>query len=396
MQVFRQEPTIPFMDWLPKFAMLSGLLMVASLVSIATLGLNFGIDFAGGYEIQVKLPSAVNEAKLTEVLQPLQLTGLRLQRYGEVHENEFLVMVREQTTLSQAERQQLRAAFEKLAVAGAGELQDWRLTASGERLQARFSKRVEKQAVRDAIDGVGLQVASLEVGGHEDTSSFTVVFVSVADRVQRALQEGLSLAPAMDVVQRVEFVGPQVGAELRNQGILAVFYALVFILLYIAIRFDFFFAPGAVVALVHDVTITMGVFSLCQLEFNLPIVAAVLALVGYSLNDTIVVYDRIRENVLRLRGRKLRDLITVSLNQTMSRTLLTSATTLLVVGALWVFAGGTIRAFSIALFVGVCVGTYSSVAVAAPVYALLRERNERQRGQGNRPAQKSQSTTLAA
>jgi preprotein translocase subunit SecF len=168
-----------------------------------------------------------------------------------------------------------------------------------------------------------------------------------------------------------------VGAELRNDGIMAIVYALGFILLYIAVRFDLAFAPGAVLALIHDVLITVGVFSLLQLEFNLPVIAAILAIVGYSLNDTIVVYDRIRENSLRYRGRTLRDLVNTSLNQTLSRTLLTSATTMLVVLALLIVGGGIIRDFSIALTVGVMVGTYSSVAIASPAYIFLRERAEK-------------------
>ena len=208
--------------------------------------------------------------------------------------------------------------------------------------------------------------------------------MSLSDQVEDALRQANGVPESEKLVSRVEFVGPQVGAELRNQGIMAIVYALGFILLYIAVRFDLAFAPGAVVALIHDVMITMGVFALFGLEFNLPIIAAILAIVGYSLNDTIVVYDRIRENQLRYRGRGLRDLVNTSLNQTLSRTVLTSATTMLVVLALLIFGGGIIRDFSIALAVGIMIGTYSSIAVASPVYILLRERSEQKEAAGKK------------
>ncbi|MEM6731548.1 MAG: protein translocase subunit SecF, partial [Myxococcota bacterium] len=198
-----------------------------------------------------------------------------------------------------------------------------------------------------------------------------------------------------EIVRRVEFVGPQVGNQLRNQGILAVLYALGFILIYVAIRFDLAFSPGAVVALVHDVIITVGVFAVFQLEFNLPIIAAILALVGYSLNDTIVVYDRIRENAVRYRGRALRDLVNTSLNQTLSRTLITSITTLLATVSLLVFGGGIVRDFAIALTIGVIIGTYSSIAVASPVYIFLRERSKNSSSSGG-SSPKSGSESAAA
>ncbi|MEO0813564.1 MAG: protein translocase subunit SecF, partial [Myxococcota bacterium] len=154
--------------------------------------------------------------------------------------------------------------------------------------------------------------------------------------------------------------------------------------------------PGAVVALIHDVIITVGVFAVFQLEFNLPIIAAILALVGYSLNDTIVVYDRIRENAVRYRGRALRDLVNTSLNQTLSRTLITSITTLLATASLLVFGGGIVRDFAIALTVGVLIGTYSSIAVASPVYIFLRERSKDEAGgNGGSTAPKSSSTAAA-
>ena len=166
-------------------------------------------------------------------------------------------------------------------------------------------------------------------------------------------------------MRRVEFVGPQVGEELREQGGLAVLIALAFIVVYIWLRFEKKFSVGAVAALVHDVLITLGVFSITQIEFDLSVLAAILAVIGYSLNDTIVVFDRIRENFRIIRKNTAEQIMNISINQTLSRTIITSFTTLLVLLALFLLGGETIRSFSIALIVGVVVGTYSSIYVAS-------------------------------
>jgi len=166
-------------------------------------------------------------------------------------------------------------------------------------------------------------------------------------------------------VRRVEFVGPQVGEELTEQGGLAMLYALIGILIYVSLRFEYRFAIGSVVALIHDVVITLGFFSLTRIEFDLTVLAAILAIIGYSLNDTIVVFDRIRETFLRMRKGGSEEIVNRALNDTLSRTLVTSLTTLLVVIALFVFGGEVIHAFSIALMLGIIIGTYSSIYIAS-------------------------------
>lgn len=168
-------------------------------------------------------------------------------------------------------------------------------------------------------------------------------------------------------MRRVEFVGPQVGQELTEQGTMAMIYALIGILIYVAWRFEWRFAVGSVVALIHDVIITVGVFSVLGLEFSLPVLAAVLAVIGYSLNDTIVVFDRIRENFRKMRRGDTIEIMNSSINQTLRRTILTSITTMLVVLTLFFLGGEVIHGFSAALMVGIIVGTYSSIYVASPV-----------------------------
>ena len=172
-------------------------------------------------------------------------------------------------------------------------------------------------------------------------------------------------------LRRVEFVGPQVGDELAEDGALAVLVALIAILMYVAMRFEWRFALGSVIALVHDVVIVVGLFALLQIEFDLPVLAAVLAVIGYSLNDTIMVFDRIRENFRKMRKGEPTEIVNRSLNETLSRTLVTSLTTILVLLALFFLGGEIIHGFALALLVGSFIGTYSSIYVASTTILLL-------------------------
>jgi len=196
----------------------------------------------------------------------------------------------------------------------------------------------------------------------ENTSS-----QSLGDKILTVLKED----DADVIMRRQEFVGPQVGDELRDDGGLAMLIALGFILVYVMARFEYRFALGSIAALIHDVVITMGIFSFFQFDFDLTVLAAVLAVIGYSLNDTIVVFDRIRENFLLMRKQEPRAIINASLNQTLSRTMMTSVTTLIVVLAMFFLGGELIHAFSIALTIGILVGTYSSIYVASSLVITL-------------------------
>ena len=205
-----------------------------------------------------------------------------------------------------------------------------------------------------AATDIVVRIPPRDIEGESNAEISTVVLA--------ALQRGVD---GEVVMRRVEFVGPQVGEELTEQGILAVVYALIGIFLYVMIRFQWRFSVGAVTALVHDIIITMGILSLLQVEFDLTVVAALLAVIGYSLNDTIVLFDRIRENFPRLRKASPLEVVNTSVNETLSRTLMTSMTTLLVLVALFIFGGEIIHAFAFTLIAGVVVGTYSSIYVAS-------------------------------
>ncbi|MGR9099152.1 MAG: protein translocase subunit SecF [Gammaproteobacteria bacterium] len=195
--------------------------------------------------------------------------------------------------------------------------------------------------------------------------------ISQAELSSRVLEAINKKAEISGDLRRVEFVGPQVGDELANDGGLAVLYSLFGILIYVAWRFEYKFSVGAVVALIHDIVITLGFFSVLGLEFDLTVLAAILAVIGYSLNDTIVVYDRIRENFRKLRKGSAKEVTNISINQTLSRTVMTSFTTILVVIALALLGGEIIHNFAVALLVGILIGTYSSIFVASPTVLAL-------------------------
>ncbi|MCY4641448.1 MAG: protein translocase subunit SecF [Gammaproteobacteria bacterium] len=234
------------------------------------------------------------------------------------------------------------------------------------------------EKVRQALVSSGLENAIVQ---HFGTTRDVLIRLPVAesDRDKSSLSSKVidALQPTgSPEVKRVEFVGPQVGGELRDKGGLAMLYALVGILIYVALRFEWRFSLGSVAALVHDVILVMGFFALTQTEFDLTVLAALLAVIGYSLNDTIVVFDRIRENFRRTRKDIPEATINESINQTFSRTLMTSITTLLVLFALFLFGGEVIHAFSIALIVGVIVGTYSSIYIASTSLLALKVSKE--------------------
>jgi preprotein translocase subunit SecF len=248
----------------------------------------------------------------------------------------------------------------------------------GTLLQLRFPEAVTADQLRSSLSKVGLgQAEIVRFGGPDEMlvripQMTTVAADSVAKDALRATWPDLEL-------RREETVGPKIGGELRSAAGQAILLALVLILIYITIRFEFRFAVAAIVALVHDVLITLGVFSLADHEISLAVIAAFLTIVGYSLNDTIVVFDRIRENLRVPSGGAYQQLLNRSINQSLSRTIITSGTTILVVVALLVLGGEVLRDFAFALTVGIVVGTYSSVYVASPVLAEWERRSPRKR-----------------
>jgi len=244
----------------------------------------------------------------------------------------------------------------------------------GTLIEIGYQKAADLTVLRNTLDEAGFSDATVQNFGtakdvlirlklHEGVSSADLS-AKVLEAINKNTAEPASL-------RRVEFVGPQVGDDLAEDGFLAMLYSTIGILIYIAWRFEWKFSTGAIIATLHDVIVTMGFFSLLGLEFDLTVLAAVLALIGYSLNDTIVVYDRIRENFRLLRNKSTEEIMNISVNETLSRTIMTSVTVLLVLVSLFFLGGEVIHNFSIVLLFGVFFGTYSSIFIASPAALLL-------------------------
>ena len=315
MEFLKRDTRIDFIGRRRIAALISISVIVIVLLSLFFRGLNLGIDFTGGTLVEVSYSSSVNTEEVRTNLRRSGLDGVVVQYFGTSRD----VLIR--------------------------------LPADPE---------------VDAAESSSLIISSLREPYGE-----TLAQSSENDSQRCVFQDGTT-GDCTVQMRRVEFVGPQVGGELTEKGGLAMLYALLGILAYVAWRFEWRFALGAVIALVHEVVITVGFFSLLGLEFSLPVLAAVLAVIGYSLNDTIVVFDRIRENFRKMRKGTIVEIMNSAINQTLRRTLLTSLTTLLVVVTLILLGGEIIKGFAVALFIGILVGTYSSIFVASPVVLSLR------------------------
>ena len=292
MRLIKNKTSIDFLSIGRRRAttVLSILAVILSIGSIATKGLEYGIDFTGGVLLEVGYPEQANVERIRQLLRDAGFADVQVQRFGT--ETDVL----------------------------------------------------------------------LRLPPQPNTNS---------DEIRRMLQETLAAdEPDVDL-RRVEFVGPQVGEELREQGGLATIFVLLLIFAYVMLRFQWKFAAGAVTALAHDVILTVGFFSIFRLQFDLTVLAAVLAVIGYSLNDTVVTFDRIRENFIKLRGTEPQETINISVNEMLARTIITGVTTLLVLTALLMFGGESVAPFSIALIVGVIVGTYSSIYTASATALYL-------------------------
>ena len=321
-------------------------------------------------------------------------------------EDKFYVLLKEKRSVSETSKK-IGEVFAK------HNLSQIRLISSIERqMDIGFYRDLNLQIKEDAAQGSGAgEVQDLKVQQRLEehkaekaaklASAMDDEFEIHVEELKLFLQKAFEseFAGEFKEVESFTSISASVGADLLNTGMLAIFYAIIGILLYIWLRFDIRYSPGAVVALMHDVTITLGIFALLQIKFTLPIIAAILTIIGYSLNDTIVVYDRIRENLSRVRQKEIVHTVNRSINETLSRTILTSLTTLFVVLCLLFFGGGLIRDFAFALTIGVIVGTYSSVYVASPVVVFLdgiveaKRLEQRTLGKGATPSQQSAATS---
>ena len=243
----------------------------------------------------------------------------------------------------------------------------------GTLIEIKSSSKIEISDIRSKLYGIGFEDAQIQTFGSDDTILIRIENDNTIDG-EADLNASKIIAKELGnlfLIQRTEIVGPKVSSELIQKGVLAIITAVSLMLFYIWIRFEWQFSLGAVLALIHDVTITIGLFSLFGIEFNLSIIAALLTIIGYSMNDTVVVYDRIRENLRKYKQMDLFELINNSINDTLSRTTLTSITTLLALFSLYFLGGEVIRGFTLAMIIGVFIGTYSSIFVASQIILFL-------------------------
>jgi len=343
---------------------ISALLFLLGVIAALTRGFQFGIDFKGGSEIVLQFEKPIDIAEVRADVENIGLGNLEVKTFG----GETGVMIR-------TELQQIPADVYPRVVAGVEEEIEKILPgvprsivdSSSNSVTYEFENPDTASLLTDALFEAGFQSGSVS---EEPDNVQMLVSVGIADWIKENLRAKMKDNPF--IVLKEDIVGPKIGEELKRDAVLAIFFALLAILIYLGFRFKFIFAFGAVAALFHDVLITLGLFALLyglipglNLDIDLTIVAAFLTLVGYSINDTVIVFDRIRENLKIHKTRPLFDIINTSISQTMSRTILTGGTTLLTVFVLMIFGGEVLRAFAFTLLFGIIIGTYSSIFVAS-------------------------------
>lgn len=364
-QIFSDNTQFRFMKWRMPFAFLSLVAVVASLYSLSTKGLNYGVDFAGGVQMVLQFPkdSTVDIENLRKELASYDLKGLSVQRFGEEDSKDFMIHFSGDFADEEKLLSQLQNRF------GGSQIEEFRL-AGLERAFLRFSETADLTDILNQLktaDWGLFEVVDVKTFGREGSREYEVVFAGLSDQMIQSLNKNFSTAESEIKVLKIDFVGAKVGSDLKTAALLSLIVTTFLIFIYIFLRFDINYAPGVVAAVVHDVIITAGFFSILGLEFDLTIIAALLTLAGYSINDTIIVYDRIRETAQRLRGKAMVDVMDIAINSTLNRTVITSGTTLATTLILFFLGGPVIHGFAFALSVGIVVGTFSSIFVASPL-----------------------------
>src|SRR5262252_6208809 len=389
-ELFKQ----PNIDWMGKakyFFALSGLLLVLGWSAIFLKGgIKYGIDFSGGTNVDVLFAQPPDIDKLRTALRAQGLGNTEIQAISDIarpRSNEVLIFVQQSAQGDQALDEGKAKVLTALRAAyGVNDSGKPDFNSATPASLANFLAQKDPLALSVNAGDKYQQVARNLLAFRDRVKNGVLTNfddLSGADgatpAIVSAIKENFSLGPF--AIRNVEIVGPKVGAELRNQAIRVTLYALAGMLVYIAFRFEWVFGAAAVLAVFHDVLITLGFFSLLHFEISLTVIAALLTLVGYSMNDTIVIFDRVRENNRLLRKEPFADIVNKSINQTLSRTILTSGLTFLTVLVLFLMGGQVLRAFAFALVVGIVVGTYSSFGIAAPLVVAWN----RWRGQSAAP-----------
>ncbi len=365
MNFLKPKKRIDFVGWRRFFAVVSTVLVSISLLLFVFVEPNWGIDFTGGTEIVLQFDESTEIAEVRDSVTKLGLAGDSVQQINASELNQFSIRIQDATFGSEGVKDEVVAAIE--AQFG----KDFITTS---RMDAQVGARIIIEHTPQELDLAEISAAISGIGGvqaepYAEDNTFQVKLTNLSILIEAQLHSSMG-AKTFEVV-KVDSVGPKVGGDLRRQGFLSMAATLGLILLYVAFRFDIVFAPGAILALFHDVAITVGIFTLIQREVNLSMVGALLTIIGYSLNDTIVIYDRIRENITRYRRSDTPELINDSVNETLGRTLATSITTLMAITAFLILGGPVIQNFALAMMIGIIVGTYSTVFVASPSILVM-------------------------
>ena len=389
-------------DWLsrgPLFVALGFAFSVLMLVGAGVFGINWGIDFAGGMEMQVKFSSVVKADDIRSTLVGLGFDKNQVQQYGSTDDNEWLLRVERMSSLSpeniasidkmldgalgvdariefrpeEGDRFTMLVPFAPAAEVDI--LAQQKLLEDQEALIATTLEDKSGFRLRRTIADDGKETtadAIVRDEAYQGTVKYLVQLQGISDKVKKELTAKFGAVE----VRRVDFVDATVAQELKTDGVLALLISLALILVYVAIRFDMFFAPGAVIALLHDPLGALAVYVIGRMEFDLPSVAALLTTVGYSISHTIVIYDRVRETTPagEVSHQQLREIVNKAVNDTLNRTINTTTTTLFATISLWIFAGGAVRPFAACLTIGCAIGAYSSLFMAPTIYLWFRER----------------------
>jgi preprotein translocase subunit SecF len=358
---------------------ISGILVVLSFlmlpINMAMKGrghaLNFAIDFRGGTEMRVDF---TKEVKPLEVREAMEKGGFRDTEVVPLPDFKNAYLVRF-TAVSPLSPEQAKKAEDLLRERlGKEVVRKLEFSEGGDKVYLRLQKQVEPQQIVAILKDAGVTTNQVQRFGRPEDNTYEIVLIGLETEVRKALDSTLG-AGAVGSIPQAESVGAKAGKELRDNGIISLLAAIAFIMLYILVRFDFRYGPGTVAALLHDAILVMGAFAITYKEFSLTTIAAILTVIGYSMNDTIVVFDRIRENASKLRDKKFQQVVNISVNETLSRTILTSVTVFFVTLAMNIWGTGVIRDFGFAMNVGVIVGTYSSIFIASPILIWLNEKS---------------------
>jgi preprotein translocase subunit SecF len=363
MEFFPPGLFVDFMKIRPYCIPITLSLAIAGFISMFWPGPKYGTDFRGGTELEIAFKGEINPENLRNTISSLGYSAPDVVNV-QSEKNQYIIRILEVTSISSKQISAMRSELSKQL--GGVKVAEFKVSPGGDKVSLGLSAAVENKSIEAALDKAGVRVKEVTIFGPPKDFRYEARLVALADELVQKLQKKLGdIVP--DSPLRVEWVGPKAGEKLRDSAIMSVLWAITFIMVYVAFRFDLRFAPGGVIALIHDVLITLLVLVVFRREVNVGTIAALLTVVGYSINDTIVIYDRIRENMAKMRDTTLAQLINISTSQTMSRTVITSFATLLSIIPFFWWGTPVIQDITLALFVGIFIGTYSSIYIAAPI-----------------------------